>query len=125
MGPIRLGSTRVARAQAATKAPALARLAAFVDWVDNGKRLGEDGDLESPEQEELAGLLGLESEEWIDAEDDIVQNPYESQVSLLTEWAMEAGSFAARGQKLIGRRPLGTPCTTILSLPGGRPSTLC
>jgi hypothetical protein len=45
-------------AEAASKAPALARLAAFVDWVDKGKRFDEDGDLESSANEELAGFSG-------------------------------------------------------------------
>lgn len=88
-------------AAAAREAPAMARLAAFADWVGKGRRLGEDAELEASEQQDLGAHLGLEPEEWLDTGDDFVSGPYETQASLLTEWATVAGLVHQRGRKLL------------------------
>lgn len=85
-------------AAAAGAAPALVQLSVFVDWVGSGRRLGGDGELETSEQEDLAGELGLDPEEWLEADD---ESPYHPQVVLLTEWASAAGLVQRRGQKLL------------------------
>lgn len=87
-------------AAAARTAPAMTQLAAFVDWVGKGRHLGDDGELDVSEQEDLVGHLGLEPEEWLEA-DDGIQRPYQSDVVLLTEWAVVADLVQQRGQKLL------------------------
>ncbi len=85
-------------AAAARTAPAIMQLSVFVDWVGTGRRLGGDGELETSEQEDLARKLGLDPDEWFEADD---QSPYHPQVVLLTEWASAAGLVQRRGQKLL------------------------
>lgn len=90
-------------AAVALRAPALARLSAVVDWVGEGRRLGDDGELIASEQKDLAGRLGLEPEEWVAVEDELAQGPYFSQVYWLTEWAAGAGFVYRRGRKLFAK----------------------
>jgi hypothetical protein len=113
--PMRLAPSQELAA-AAREAPTMARLSAFVDWVSKGRRVGDDGELIASEQEDLAGHLGLEPEEWVAVDDDLAQGPCDSQVSWLTEWATAASFVYQRGKKLfakaagrgIGTDPLGT-----------------
>ena len=74
-------------AQAASKAPLSPDLRPSLTGWTRASASTRTG-TQIPADEELAGLLGLEAEEWIDADDDVLQNPYDSQVSLVREWAM-------------------------------------
>ncbi|MHB2024781.1 MAG: hypothetical protein ACYCO3_15925 [Mycobacteriales bacterium] len=96
--PLRLAPTDELSA-AAGAAPAFAQLSSFVDWVGTGRRLGDDGDLEASEQEELAAGLGLEPEEWLEPDDEF--GPYQQQAFLLTDWANAAGLVRQRGHRLL------------------------
>jgi hypothetical protein len=96
--PLRLAPADELTAAART-APAMVQLSAFVEWVGTGRRLGGDGELETSEQEDLVGQLGLDLEEWFEADDE-VQSPYHAQVVLLTEWAVVAGLVQQSGQTL-------------------------
>lgn len=97
--PLRLAPAEDLAAAART-APAIMQLNAFVEWVGTGRRLGGDGELETSEQQDLAGRLGLDPEEWFEADDE-GQSPYHPQVVLLTEWAVVAGLVQQRGRKLL------------------------
>jgi len=90
-------------AAAARNASAMVGLRALVDWVGKGRRLDDDGELEADEQADLAARLGLEPEEWLDADDEFTSGPYATQVSLLTEWAAVAGFVYQKGYKLFRR----------------------
>lgn len=84
---------------AARAAPAFVQLSSFVNWVGTGRRLRDDGELEAPEQEDLAACLALEPEEWLGSDDEL--GPCQQQAFLLTEWADEAGLVRQRGHRLL------------------------
>ena len=98
--PLRLGLADELSA-AARATPAFVQLSSFVDWVGTGRRLGDDGELEASEQEDLAACLGLEPEEWLEPDDEIELGLYHSQAFLLTEWADAAGLVQQRGHRLL------------------------
>lgn len=81
-------------AAAARVAPAMARLAAFVAWVGDGRPLDDDGELIPADAEALAGVLGL----------DPVEPSGDPELDLVVEWAVEAGFVDHLGAALSPTR---------------------
>src|SRR5437868_3419534 len=90
-------------ARAALAAPAVQRLASFVGWVGDGRRLDAQGELTALQVRELVRALGVEElEPSGDRElDELVEA---ASVSLVVEWAELSGLVSVDGSDLNAAR---------------------
>jgi hypothetical protein len=103
--PVRLAPVAELTA-AARSAPAMTRMARFVEWVGKGRSLDDDGDLSTAQMTELVGVLGVDVPHPSD-DPELERLTIEASVGLVREWAELADVVDTRGTRLV---PIRASC---------------